>query len=184
MEERPCSFIYQARDPYPPVRAEGRSARYAGMIQSNVGGSVSEMSAVALYFYDALVTADLPEVAEVFRHISIVEMHHLEIFGTLARQLGADPRLWSGQGGQRTWWTPGYLSYAPKLGPLLRIAIREESSAIEKYERQCRCIRDGNVVENLRRILQDEYLHLEAFHCLYETYVGGRTLETKKCKVK
>ena len=173
MEEHSCGFTYHAADPYPPVQAAGRNGRYAEMMLSNVGGSNSEISAVALYFYDHLITAELPEVAEVFHHVSVVEMHHLEIFGTLARQLGADPRLWSRQGGRQTWWTPGYLSYTPKLGPLLRVAMRDEEAAIQKYEQQCRLIQDPNIVANLRRILQDEHMHMEIFRCLYETYGGG-----------
>lgn len=173
MQQQPCGFIYQAADPYPPVDAGECNRRYAEMLLSNVGGGVSEMSAVALYFYSDLVTAELPEVAEVFHHISIVEMRHLKIFGTLARQLGADPRLWSVQNGGRSWWTPRYISYAPKLAPLLRESIREETEAIRKYEGQCRCIRNENIRANLERILQDERLHLEAFRCLWETYAAS-----------
>lgn len=172
MEQQPCGLACQAAGPYPPVDAGERNARYAEMILSNVGGAVSEMTAAALYFYDALAAADLPEVAEVFRRISVVEMRHLDIFGTLARQLGADPRLWCGPAGRRSWWTPRCISYAPKLAPLLRAAIRSETAAIQKYETQRRVIRNPNVAANLERILQDERLHLDAFRCLWETYGG------------
>lgn len=171
MDEQICGIpSYHAEAPYPEVRAACRNQRYAEAMLGNMGGSNSEISAVGLYFYDHLVTAEWPEVAEVFHKVSVVEMHHLEIFGTLARQLGADPRLWSRQGGRVTWWTPGYLHYSQKLGPLLQIAYRAERETVRKYEEQCRWIGDRNVVENLRRIIMDEEVHLEIFQSLIEGY--------------
>lgn len=171
MEEERCGITsYHAEAPYPEIRAAGRNGRYAEAILGNVGSANSEMTAVNFYFYSHLMTAEYPEVAEVFHKLSVVEMHHLEIFGTLARQLGADPRLWCKQGGRRTWWTPGYLHYAQGVVPLLQIAIREEEEAIRKYQEQCRWIGDRNVVENLQRIILDERVHLEIFHCLLDGY--------------
>ncbi len=181
MEERwtegRCGITaYEAAEPYPEVTVTGRNLRYARAMLSNVGGGNSEMTAVALYFYDHLVTWETPEVAEVFMRIDKVEMHHLRIFGELARMLGVDPRLWCRQNGRPVWWTPGYLQYAQHLGPLLRVAIREEEGAIRKYEEQMEWIRDVHVVKNLRRIIQDEEVHLEIFRELLRSYGGARIL--------
>lgn len=171
MEGQICGIpSYHAELPYPAVHAAGRNPRYAAAMLENLGGANSEMSAAGLYFYDHLVTMEYPEVAEVFHRLSVVEMHHLEIFGTLARQLGADPRLWCRQGGRPTWWTPGYLHYSQKLGVLIQIAMREEQATIRKYQEQARWIGDGNVVENLLRIVQDERLHLDILRGLLESY--------------
>ena len=57
----------------------------------NMAGNRSEMSAISLYTYNQLITDEHNEIAELFHKISIVEMRHLYIFGTLAKQLGADP---------------------------------------------------------------------------------------------
>ena len=146
VEERCCGFQYRAEGAYPPVRAAGRNSRYAGMMLGNLGGSGSEMSAVALYSYDRLMTAELPEVSEVFRQVSLVERDHMDIFGELARQLGADPRLWCRQGGRPTWWTPGYLNYASSLEAMLRVALREERMAVRRYREQMESIHDENIV--------------------------------------
>mgnify|MGYP006866390731 FL=1 len=40
---------YCAPEPYPPVQAVGKNRRYAEAMLDNVGGSNSEMSAVAVY---------------------------------------------------------------------------------------------------------------------------------------
>lgn len=156
--------------PYPEVRAAGRNPRYAELMLQNMAGSNSEMTAVGLYAYDHLITTDWPEIAELFHRVSIVEMHHLKIFGTLARQLGADPRLWCRQGGRQTWWTPAYLQYSPRLGPLLQIALREEEATARMYKNQARCVHDANIAANLERIAQDERLHAELFRHLLEGY--------------
>ncbi len=85
---RKAGILYHSDLPYPPIRVKQRNPVYAKDMLDNLGGANSEMSAVSLYFYNFLVTAENREISEAFRQISIVEMHHMEIFGTLARQLG------------------------------------------------------------------------------------------------
>lgn len=172
MDEERCGLVYRAPEPYPPVRVEARNPRYGAAMLDNMGGNSSEMSAVSRYLYDQIVTAGMPEVAEAFQELSIVEMHHLRIFGTLAFQLGMDPRLWSVRQGRRFWWAPEYLQYPRKLGPILQYALREEQAVIRKYENQLRWIRDGCIVELLKRILQDERLHIELLGSLLDSYAG------------
>lgn len=165
-------LAYRSQEPYPEVRAERRDRRYAEAMLDNVGGGNSELSAVGLYIYDHWVTAEEPEVSEALREMGMVEMHHLEIFATLTRQLGEDPRLWGCCQGRKHWWMPGNLPYQRRLGPLLRIAVREEKAAIRKYRAQARWIGNKNIVENLRRIVLDEEQHLVVLGMLYDTYVG------------
>lgn len=171
MEMVPCGAGAQSPEPYPEVRVRGRDPRYAQAMLSNIGGVTSEMSAVSLYLYDHLVSGDTP-TARIFREISVVEMHHLEIFSELAMQLGADPRLWSVQRRRRVWWSPEYLQYNRMTGPLLQTAIRSEQAAIRKYENQARWIADENVRANLRRIILDERCHLEEFTRLWREHTG------------
>ena len=167
---------FQADAPYPPVQAQQKNHRYAEAMLDNVGGSNSEMCAVAMYVYDQLMAAGIDDVAEAFRRISVVEMHHLEIFGTLARQMGEEPRLWGVEQGRKRWWTPGYLQYQSRLGPMIRIAVREEKAAIRKYRAQARWIGDQNIVENLRRVVEDEELHLQILAQLYDEHVGKENM--------
>lgn len=174
MEEVPCEVRYTAQAPYPEVRAEKRNRRYGLAILSNVGGGVSEMSAVGLYLYGQFTTAGRQEVAECFHHISVVEMRHLAIFSELARQLGEDPRLWSPFQGRLRYWTPEYLRYPRRLDQSLQYAIEEERASIRKYEQQARWISDGNVAANLLRIAEDERVHLQLLTSLYESYCGGQ----------
>ena len=98
VEERCCGFQYRAEGAYPPVRPAGRNSRYAGMMLGNLGGSGSEMSAVALYSYDRLMTAELPEVSEVFRQVSLVERDHMTFSGSWPGSWGRTPGSGAGRG--------------------------------------------------------------------------------------
>ena len=56
---------------------------------------------------DSLRSGHTPDIAQTFHKVSIVEMHHLEIFGKLACMLGEDPRMWTQHGCKKAYWTPG-----------------------------------------------------------------------------
>lgn len=159
---------YRVNAPYPPVRVDGPNPTYACEMLSNTGGVVSEMSDIARYFYNSVITRpEHNEIAQCFLNISIVEMHHLDIFAELAFQLGADPRLWSGQSCKR-WWSPSYNQYPQEIKHLIRSSIKAEHEAIDKYSNQAATIQDTNIVAILNRIILDEKHHIQIFSQMYQ----------------
>lgn len=164
------NFSFSSDLPYPPVCAEERNPLYAREMLDNMAGSTSEISAVSLYFYNNLITYPYDNLPMIFHKISIVEMHHLQIFGNLARELGENPRLWINRGRQKRYWSPGYNNYPTNLKSLLTNAISSENAAINKYEHQICYIKDKNIIENLKRIILDEKLHVSIFEKLYYSY--------------
>lgn len=155
--------------PYPPIQPESCSREYAHAMLSNVGSDNSEMSAVSLYFYNSvLLTKEFPNFSGLFHQISIVEMHHLDIFASFACQMGLDPRLWSGNGRNMRYWTPAYNRYPRVIRSVIENSIKGELAAIDKYSRQAKWIRDANIVENLNRIILDEQHHIKLFHMMLE----------------
>ena len=155
--------------PYPPIRPESRDPAYARAMLSNVGSDNSEMSAISLYFYNSVILdAKYAEFAQCFHIVSIVEMHHLDIFAKFACQMGLDPRLWCERNRRETYWTPAYNQYPREVRAVVENAIMGEKAAIRKYERQCETIRDKNIVENLQRIILDERRHIEIFDSMLE----------------
>lgn len=160
--------------PYPPVQAESRRSDYANAMLSNVGSSNSEMSAVSLYFYNSvLLRAEDAAFAGCFHQIGIVEMHHLDIFATLAFQMGLDPRLWSMDKQKPCYWTPAYNCYpSRRLREVIENAIQGEEAAVEKYTWQAEHIQDANIRKNLERILMDEHHHIKLFNQML-TQLGG-----------
>lgn len=156
----------QSNLPYPPVKAECKNPMYAQAMLSNIGSANSEMTAISLYIYNHFMTAEKEDIAQIFHKISIVEMHHLNIFGTFAVQLGTEPRLWAQINRRMVYWTPQYNNYPTELKQLLQNSLSGELKAIEKYKTQARRIKDANIIENLERIILDEECHVEIFKTL------------------
>lgn len=160
-------FKYSSEEPYPPVKAESENPAYARVMLDNLGGSNSEMSAISQYVYNSLITDSNQELSLVFHKVSIVEMHHLQIFGKLAYELGEDPRMWTHYGCKKIYWSPSYNQYPKELPDLILNVIDSEKAAISKYQHQITYIRDENVSENLRRIILDERRHVSIFEHMY-----------------
>ena len=180
----PFSSIRAADEaPYPPVQVERKNRRYAYAMLGNMSGRHSELSTITQYVYNGFVTKGFLEkedAALIFHEISIVEMHHLSIFGQLACLLGADPRFWSLEQGQRgfsrrfsggsgrmRYWNAGYNFYSTDFLRLLKRAIEGEQQAIRNYQKQCQWIKDEHVRENLQRIIKDEELHVRILNEMY-----------------
>ncbi len=155
---------------YPVVKAEKPNLSYARMILDNIGGCASEMTAITLYAYNHVIFKEYEDVASAFGKVNIAEMRHFDIFSELALQLGENPRLWTQRYSQKVFWSPSCVKYSKQLVEALSIAVEEEKAAIKKYESQIEQIHDGNVVENLQRIIIDEKQHEEIFTRLLEKY--------------
>ncbi len=179
MDIQECKKIRAAVDmPYPPVRVEGKNRRYGYAMLQNMSGRESEFSTITQYIYDGFVARDMlnkEEAAKIFQQISIVEMHHLSIFGQLACLLGVEPRFWSLKQGRQNcmqYWNAGYNTYEMNYLRLLKEAIKGEQQAIYQYQSQCKWIRDEYVQENLQRIIKDEELHVEILQKMYKCYIS------------
>jgi len=155
----------QSSDPWPPIQVRGRNPDYAEMMLSNAGGRNSEMTAVAHYRYNRLLTMEgYPALSELFHRVSMVEMRHMDTFAQLALRLGADPRLWHCCNGRMRCWSPGYVDYCFRsLRDMVEKLLKEELAAIEKYNAQAACIRDPGVAAVLQRVVKDEEAHVAAW---------------------
>lgn len=175
---------FSAQAPYPAIQVEGKNRHYAHAMLSNIGSRHSEISTIALYVYNSTITKeDAEEISFCFHKISVVEMHHLSIFAQLAHLLGADPRLWSMERQPKRlnlwnsypckmqYWNAGYNPYTTQLPQMLKNAIAGERKAIEIYQRQCGWIKDENIQSNLKRIIEDEEIHVKLLCQIYGEYV-------------
>lgn len=166
------TLSFSSELPYPSIEIKEKNSFYGKCMLDNIGGANSEMSAISLYFYNNLISSTYPDVSYIFHKVSIVEMHHLELFGKIALELGEDPRLWAycNRCSNHCYWTPNYNQYPTILSALLKHAIQNEHAAIQKYESQILQIKDCCIIENLKRIILDETLHIELFETLYKEH--------------
>ena len=160
---------YKSNLPYPEIRVAGKNADYAAMMLSNVGGQRSEMTAIGLYVYSRLVCTE-KAIAEALGKIAVVEMHLLHIFGELAKLLGQNPRLWNKRQQGMVYWSPRFIPYSVKQKEILENTLRGELDTIHKYSMQCEHIKDGNLVQIIKRIILDEEIHVKILRKLMQEY--------------
>ena len=160
----------QAAGPYPPLRVQGQNPVYAEMMLSNMGAPNSETSAVAFYRYARLMSMrEDGETSILFHKVSVVEMHHLDLFAQLALELGGEPRLWHCRNNRREYWSPRCVNYAHcSVKDLVKNALEDERAAIRKYERQLACIADPGLAALLERVLEDEREHVKLWEEVLE----------------
>lgn len=161
------SVLYADTAPWPEVTVTEQNPRYAAAMLSNMGSCSSEMSTISLYLYNSFITRKLfSDISQCFHKISIVEMHHLEVFGELSLLLGADPRLWSRAKGRMRYWSPACNRYPSQLGPLIANALAGEEEAVRTYQAQASWIRDCRIQALLNRIIADEQCHIKIFRLI------------------
>ncbi len=164
-------MIFAAEGAYPPIKITCNNLSYARAMLDNMGGENSEMSAVSLYLYNNLIAdKNAEDIAYIFHKISIVEMHHLTIFGKIAHAMGEDPRLWTWRCNKRIFWNPCYNNYPIEFNRLMHNALKGEMEAIEKYQYQIRNIDNECIVSNLERIIKDEEVHVTIFKEIIKEY--------------
>ncbi len=162
---------YASDKPYPSICVVKKNRNYGKWMLDNMGGSDSEMTTISLYLYNNLMTeSKYGDIAYLFHKMSIVEMHHLKIFGSLACLLGEEPRLWTNCQGRMSYWTPTYNNYPKDMGRMLQNALKGELGAIEKYQQQVSAIDDMHIVVNLERIIMDEKVHVSVLKQIMKDY--------------
>ncbi|MGN1095659.1 MAG: manganese catalase family protein, partial [Eubacteriales bacterium] len=106
--------------PYPEIRVEGENRNYARMLSMAYAGQEGELGAVLSYLYGHLVSAaqGADMISATLECVSLTEMRHLEILGTLISMLGGDPRYCVQ--GRRTCFNAGLLNYAAEPSRIIR----------------------------------------------------------------
>ena len=164
-------LVFAAPGPYPEINLAACNPAYARTMLDNMAGECSEMNAVSLYFYNNLITNEkYKDVAYIFHKISIVEMHHLQIFGEIACCLGADPRLWTQNDNNHVYWSPEFNTYSWSFKKLMHQALQNELDTIEIYKKQMCDIDNSCIAANLQRIIEDEEVHVKIFKDVIKKY--------------
>lgn len=165
---------YKCDSPYPSIQDLDINLQYGYMMLSNLGGLHSEMNAVSLYHYNhVILDEDWEELADVFMHIAMVEMEHLDIFAKMCLKLGVDPRLWDCQDDFLEYWSPGYNVYPKQIHVMLENAILQEQNTIDMYRHQIDCIHEPIIQKMLNRIIEDEKLHVDILTSYLSKYLNN-----------
>jgi len=146
---------YRDASPYPEVSGPV-DAETLDMLKRDYAGSAGELTAITQYVFQSIAARANKPFADALLQIAIVEMTHLDMLGDAIITLGGDPQF---SDGQRQWDTSG-LDYSQDLEAMIRVNIDAEETAIVNYEKHAALTVNKTVSKLLRRIAEDEELHL------------------------
>lgn len=155
--------------PYPEVKVERKDLELAKKVFNLYAGEVSEDTSTHNYVLQALMFSENEEIRKILKEIAIVEMHHLELLGTLIKKLGLVPLFLSTNNNKIKWFSGSYVFYEKDLKKVLLKDIYIEKMAIKNYETLISETSDKNIIHLLKRIILDERLHIEIFEKLLTT---------------
>jgi bacterioferritin len=158
-------LIYKSDKPYPKILINDKNSEYAMLLLSLFSGQTSELTAINLYTYQEIIS---DKYKEIFKEIAKVEMHHLEILGTMIYKLGGYPvyGYYSDDSVFRL-WNSSNVKYYKNINDMLKHDISSEEEAINNYYKAISLIDDNNINTVLYRIIEDEKIHLKIFNNLY-----------------
>jgi bacterioferritin len=164
-------MIYKSNKPYPVVQVEGKNPYYASLLISDYSGNVSENTAIHLYSYQSFISEDFKAYKEIMLKIAEVEMIHLRLLGETITQLGSLP-IYGDYGMDHILrlWSAGEVSYETSFKEMLELDIEAETQAIDMYQYHLTLIQDSFIQNLIKRIIEDEEIHLSIFHELYHKY--------------
>ncbi len=153
---------YCVNKPYPKIIVEKKNEYYAKILSHVYASNESELSAILQYSYETFIIED-EEIACTVEKIAEVEMHHLSILGKLIQKLGKSPIFADSSYCKNIYWNSDFIYYDTDLPTMMDVNIESEKNNIRNYQMLLRVIEDSYIQEILKRILEDEYLHLEIF---------------------
>ncbi len=152
--------------PYPPIKVEKPNLKYAEILLDAYAGSGGEDTAIHEYLFQSLIKKD---ISNTLKEIAKVEMHHLYILGELITLLGGKPFFCTEVKNDECIkpWTSEYINYTMNFKKMIISDIKKEEQTIKRYEEDIVAINDQYIQNILRRIIEDEKLHIV---CLKDIY--------------
>lgn len=164
-------MIYKSNKPYKAVKVERKNPYYASLLLEDYSGSVSENTAIHLYSYQSFISDNLTEYKEIMLNIAKVEMIHLKLLGNCIAKLGVLP-IYGTYNSDCKWdlWSSKEVSYETNFKSMLKNDIISEKQAINMYKYHLTLIKDSYIQDLIKRIIEDEEIHLSIFYELYHKY--------------
>lgn len=152
---------------YPDISGICKNDAYAKLLQEDLAGKDSELTAVTQYLYQAFVAEPYEkEIYHALEMVSMVEMHHYELLSKMIVALGRNPVLRA----RETFWKSDNVCYTDNLYQMMLTNIANERQAIEAYRRNLCEINDPVIQKVLETIIADETIHIEVFEEILNAY--------------
>lgn len=130
------------------------------LLSEAYAGKESELTAITLYLYQSFLSAEYnKEISKILEEISMVEMSHMDIFGTAITRMGGNP-IYAANG---RFWNGSFVNYTKNLREMLYIDIKGEKAAIEFYKKIIASLENVSLIPTMEAIIADEETHVIAF---------------------
>ena len=148
--------------PYPSLDDVKEDRKALRIVSPAYAGRDGELTAILQYVYQSvLLGANGKErEAKLLLDIAVVEMHHLQILGTLITKLGAPPVFTACPPYPVSYYSASCVNYTRSLASMISADICAEHDAISEYTRMLCGLKNPAVAAVIERIREDERLHL------------------------
>ncbi|MBO5046091.1 MAG: manganese catalase family protein [Clostridia bacterium] len=152
---------------YPSLDGVGEDHRSLRIISPAYAGREGEMTAILQYVYQSIVLGARceEEVARALHQISVDEMMHLQLLGTLICKLGAPPTFTSCPPYPVGYYSASNVDYTRSPQKMILSDIAAERAAIAAYEKMLLQLTNERVRAVISAICEEEREHL----CRLET---------------
>ena len=156
--------MYRANLPYPPIRAEEENLYYARMLMRDYAGLGGELTVAQQYQYQSIIMQPQNEALSLaLQKIAAVEMHHLRMVGEMIFLLGGDPKYRVMRSRRPVYYSGVFVDYSKTMSKILMDNIAAEEKTICNYTDRLQQIGDPYIQVVIRRIIQDEQVHIAVF---------------------
>lgn len=163
---------YSSDKAYPSIHIEEENNELGTMLLECYAAELSELSSVTRYSYlNIVLDNEYEEIKEIYRGLSIVELHHMNMIGELIKQLGVMPRYYHKNKNNITMWNGNYVPGKYDMESTLLDSIQHEKDMINKYNSIIERVDHIVIKEVLSRIIMDEVIHISLLEELKKKYI-------------
>lgn len=161
---------------YPGLEEIGEDPAALKIIAPAYAGGEGELTAVLQYIYQHIIfeNSGYPEYADALLKISLEEMKHLGILGSLICKLGAPPVYSYLPPYPINYYCARSVSYSKTPQKMILDDIQGEQYAIDSYGKMLCRLKDERVAAVIQRIRMDEEKHLAEFKRILKELTEGK----------
>ena len=162
--------------PYPGLEGIGEDPAALKIIAPAYAGGEGELTAVLQYIYQHIIfeNSGYPEYADTLLKISLEEMKHLGILGSLICKLGAPPVYSYLPPYPINYYCARSVSYSKTPQKMILDDIQAEQYAIDSYGKMLCRLKDERIAAVIQRIRMDEEKHLAEFKRVLKELTEGK----------
>lgn len=165
---------FEVKTPYPKVTTKEIDKKILPDLIDSYSGAKGELTASTQYIYQSFIVKPNENyigLSKILEKISIKEMHHLEILSQVLISQGINPKYCKYIDNNLDIcinWSANSVKYLTDVKEFIKYNITLEKGAIAEYTNIVNNATNENIIEIIKRIIQDEESHLEIFNKILE----------------